>query len=159
MTTRSKVQGFWRWWQTLQWCALGSVGVLLLTWVAFRLHFSFLTTSFCYLFLLVAQSLAGDFPSAAVVSIAAVACLDYFFVPPLFSFQVDSPVYAVGLTSFLATGLVITRLVTKTRAATELSRMHHERLQRLYDFSQTVLSLEPTSKGRLANPGIAMRNL
>ena len=66
---------------------------------------------------------------------------------PLFSFQVDSPVYGVGLTAFLATGLVITRLVTKTRAAAELSRMHHERLQRLYEFSQTVLALEPTLKG------------
>ena len=83
MTTRSRVQGFWRFLRTLQWCALGSVGVLLLTWVAFRLHFSFLTASFCYLILLVAQSLAGDFASAAVVSVAAVACLDYFFVAPL----------------------------------------------------------------------------
>ncbi len=147
MTTRSRMHGFWRFLRTLQWCALGSVGVLLLTWVAFRLHFSFLTTSFCYLILLVAQSLAGDFASAAVVSVAAVACLDYFFVLPLFSFQVDSPVYGVGLTAFLATGLVITRLVTKARAAAELSREHHERLQRLYEFSQTVLALEPTLKG------------
>ena len=58
---------------------LGGVGVLLVTWVAFRLHFSFLTVSFCYLILLVAQSLAGDFASSAVVSVVAVGCLDYFF--------------------------------------------------------------------------------
>ena len=69
----SKSRGFWR---TSQLCALGTVGVLLLTWSAFRLHLSFLTVSFCYLILLVVQSLAGDFASSAVVSLVAVACLD-----------------------------------------------------------------------------------
>jgi len=147
MKTRSKGQGFWRVWRTLQWCALGSVCVLLLTWIVFRLHFSFLTASFCYLILLVVQSLAGDFASSAVVSIVAVGCLDYFFVDPLFSFQVDSPLYVVGLGSFLITGLVITKLVTKARAGTELSRLHHERLERLYEFAQQLLALEPAAKG------------
>src|SRR5580692_8078214 len=90
----SKRRGFWRVWQTIQWCALGAVAVLLLTWVAFQLHFSFLTASFCYLIVLVVQSLAGDFPSSAVVSFVAVACLDYFFVDPRFSFQCRIPVQA-----------------------------------------------------------------
>src|ERR1700756_1508397 len=143
----SKGRGFWRVWQTIQWCALGAVAVLLLTWVAFQLHFSFLTVSFCYLIVLVVQSLAGDFASSAVVSLVAVACLDYFFVHPLFSFQVDSPVYVVGLGSFLITGVVITKLVTKARAGTELSRLHHERLERLYEFAQQLLALEPAAKG------------
>jgi two-component system sensor histidine kinase KdpD len=143
----SKGRGFWRVWQTIQWCALGAVAVLLLTWVAFQLHFSFLTVSFCYLIVLVVQSLAGDFASSAVVSLVAVACLDYFFVDPLFSFQVDSPVYVVGLGSFLITGVVITRLVTQVRTKTELSRLHREKLQRLYEFAQELLSLEVNTKG------------
>jgi two-component system, OmpR family, sensor histidine kinase KdpD len=146
MTTRSKVQGFWRFWQTIQWCASGGVGVLLLTWVAFRLHFSFLTVSFCYLILLVVQSLAGDFGSSAFVSLVAVGCLDYFFVDPLFSFEVNSPIYVVGLGSFLITGLVITRLVTQVRAKTELSQQHRVKLQRLYEFAQRLLSLDLNTK-------------
>ena len=141
-----KEQGFWRFWQTIQWCALGGAGVLLLTWVAFRLHFTFLTVSFCYLILLVGQSLAGDFASSAFVSLLAVGCLDYFFVDPLFSFQVNSPVYVVGLGSFLITGLVITRLVMQVRAKTELSRLHREKLQRLYEFAQQLLALELSAK-------------
>lgn len=141
------MQRFWRLWRTVQWSALGTVGVLLLTWIAFRLHFSFLTASFCYLILLVTQSLAGDFASSAVVSLAAVACLDYFFTEPLFSFQVESPLYIVGLGSFLITGLVITRLVSKARAGTELARVHHERLGRLYEFAEKLLALEPAERG------------
>src|SRR6202049_1093068 len=143
----SKGRGFWRVWQTIQWCALGAVAVLLLTWIAFQLHFSFLTVSFCYLILLVVQSLAGDFTSSAVVSFVAVACLDYFFVEPRFSFQVDSPIYIAGLGSFLITGVVITRLVTQVRTKTELSRLHREKLQRLYEFAQQLLSLEVNTKG------------
>ncbi len=146
MTAPSKVQGFRRLWQTMQRCAIGALAVLLLTWIAFRLDFGFLTVSFCYLIILVVQSLAGDFVSSAVVSLAAVACLDYFFTNPLFSFEVDSPLYIVGLGSFLITGLVITRLVTKARAGTEVSRLHQERLQRLYEFAQQLLALEPAAK-------------
>jgi len=114
---------------------------------AFQVHFSFLTVSFCYLIVLVVQSLAGDFASSAVVSLVAVACLDYFFVDPLFSFQVESPVYVVGLGSFLITGVVITRLVTQVRTKTELSRLHREKLQRLYEFAQQLLSLKVNTKG------------
>jgi len=144
---RGKVQRLWRLWRTIQWSALGTAGVLLLTWIAFRLHFNFLTASFCYLILLVLQSLAGDFGSSAVVSFAAVACLDYFFTDPVFSFQVDSPLYIVGLGSFLITGLVITRLVPKARAGTELARVHHERLERLYEFAEKLLGLETAERG------------
>jgi two-component system, OmpR family, sensor histidine kinase KdpD len=145
MTEPSKSQKFWRFWQTVQRCALGMLAVLLVTWVAFQLHLNFLIVSFCYLIVLVLQSLAGDFASSAVVALAAVACLDYFFVDPLFSFQVNSPLYIVGLGSFLITGLVITKLVTKARAGAELSRLHHKRIERLYEFGQELLALEPAN--------------
>jgi two-component system, OmpR family, sensor histidine kinase KdpD len=133
-------QGFWN---KPKWCALGVLGVALVTLLSFRMHLSFGTASFGYLFLLVLQSLSGEFVSSALVSFLSVACLDYFFVDPLYSFQVNSPLDILALVSFLATGLVITRLVTKVRAGTELSRLHHEKLQRLYELAQQMLALEP----------------
>ena len=36
-------------------------------------------------------SLLGSFSVSVVLSIIAVACLNYFFVPPLFEFRVDDP--------------------------------------------------------------------
>jgi two-component system sensor histidine kinase KdpD len=127
----------------LAWSVLGCFNVALLTVVASRLHMNFAGASFCYLLLLVVQSLSGEFVSSAVVSLLAVGCLDYYFVDPLFSFQINSPMDILGLTSFLATGLVITRLVTKVRAKTESSRQQHEKLQKLYGLSQQLLALEP----------------
>src|SRR5271156_5183390 len=144
MTSRLKTHEFRR---SLRWSAFGTLAVVLFTLLAFRLHLSFATASFCSLLLLVVQSLSGDFASSAVVSLLAVGCLDYFFLDPLFSFQIYSPLDTLGLAAFLITGLVITKLVTKLRAQTELSRRHHERLQRLYHLAQQLLAVEPDSKG------------
>jgi two-component system sensor histidine kinase KdpD len=139
---RFQTIGFWR---TAMWSALGSLAVVLLTLVLFRLHLSLVSASFCYLVVLVLQSLSGELISSAIVAIMAVGCLDYFFVEPLFSFQVESPLDTLGLVSFLLTGLVITRLVTKVRIKTETSRLQHENLKRLYDVAQQMLALEPDS--------------
>jgi two-component system sensor histidine kinase KdpD len=133
-------------WQTLRWSTFGTVGVGALTFVAFRLHLSFATVSFGALLLLVLQSLSGNFASSVVVSLLAVGCLDYFFTEPLFSFEIDSPFDILTLAAFLVTGLVVTKLVTKLRDQTELSRLHHERLQRLYHLAQQLLALEPDPK-------------
>jgi two-component system sensor histidine kinase KdpD len=130
--------------RTLQWCAIGTLGVALVTFLAFRLHLSFATVSFSFLLLLVLQSLSGNFASSAIVSLLAVGCLDYFFVAPLFSFQIATPLDSLGLSSFLITGLVITKLVTKLKHQTEVSRLHHERLTRLYDLAQQLLALDPS---------------
>jgi two-component system, OmpR family, sensor histidine kinase KdpD len=51
------------------------------------------------------------------------------------------------LGSFLITGLVITRLVSKARAGAELARVHRERMDRLYQFAEKLLALEPADKG------------
>jgi two-component system sensor histidine kinase KdpD len=129
------------------WSGIGGLAVGLLTLVAFRLHLGFISASFCYLLLLVLQSLSGELISSAIVSVLAVGCLDYFFVEPLFSFQVSSPLDTLGLASFLITGLVITRLVAQVRIKTESSRLQHENLKRLYDVAQQMLALEPDATG------------
>jgi len=58
-----------------------------------------------------------------IVSILAVGCLDYFFVEPLFTFQVQSPVDTLGLVSFLVTGLIINAIGGQKF---EQKRNHHE---------------------------------
>ena len=60
------------------WSVLGSLAVALLTVIAFRLHLSFISASFCYLLLLVLQSLSGELVSSLIVAVLAVGCLDYF---------------------------------------------------------------------------------
>jgi two-component system sensor histidine kinase KdpD len=134
-------------WRTAALCAVGTVGVVLFTLPLFRLHLGFGVASFCYLLLLVLQSLAGDFISSAVVSLLAVGCLDYFFTEPILSFDVMSPFDTLGLVSFLITSLVITRLVATVRAKTRSSQLHQEMLQGLYGLAQQLLALEPDPHG------------
>jgi len=137
--------GFWR---TTMWSVSGGLAVALLTLVLFRLHLTLVSASFCYLLLLVLHSLLGDLISSAIVAVLSVGCLDYYFVEPLFSFRVESPLGTLGLLSFLVTGLVITRLVTQLRIKTESSRRQHENLKRLYEVAQQMLAFEPdTSAG------------
>src|ERR1700733_8693660 len=97
--------------------ALGGV-----TWICFALDFYSAAPGFVYLPVIVALSLWDSFLSSAIFSIAAVAGLDYFFIPPLFTFQVqyDSDIPLLGI--FLLTSFVITGLVRRLQQSTATAR-------------------------------------
>lgn len=132
-------------WQRLaQWCALGSLGVAVITWVGFRLEFNFAAASLCYLLLILFQSLTGDFIASCFVSLVALGSLDYFFTSPILSFRVGHPVNILALSCFLLTALVITRLVSKVRDKADLSFAQHQKTQRLYEVAQHLLAADPS---------------
>jgi two-component system, OmpR family, sensor histidine kinase KdpD len=122
---------------------LGALVVAALTFVAYRSHLDFSIASLFYLMVVVLQSLFGDFLAAAAVSILAVLCLDYFFTQPLFSLRIASAADTAALISFLATALVITKLVSRARAEAARAKLQKERLDRLYQVSQQLLMLDP----------------
>ncbi len=131
------------WFRTTRWCLFGVMGLSGVTFAAFQFHAGFPIASFCYLVFLLLHSLAGNFLASALVSLLAVGCLDYFFVPPFLSLNVGNPLNTVALTSFLLTALIITRLVTEIREKTISSEVQHVNLQRLYGLSQQLLELSP----------------
>jgi two-component system, OmpR family, sensor histidine kinase KdpD len=132
-----------RWGRSAQWCALGTLGVALITWAGFRLQFSFAAASLCYLLLIVLQSLTGDFIASGIVSLIALASLDYFFTSPILSFRVGHPVNILALACFLLTALVITHLVAKLRDKAELSFVQHKKTEQLYEVAQHLLATDP----------------
>ena len=110
-------------------------------------HFTQLETtsaSCLYLIAVTLLSLSGDFPAAAIASLASFACLDFFFVPPLYTFRVADPRDTVSLAASLLTALVITRLVSKVRAEAEDARAQRGRLEHLYRLAQQLLAFEPS---------------
>lgn len=121
----------------------GCVVIALLTLICHRLRLNFSITGFLYLIVVVLQSLMGTFASSAVVSVLAVLCLDFFFTPPVFSFEVTSPLDLLALISFLITGLVITRLTTKVREEAAVSNRQRHQVGKLYDLAQRLLALDP----------------
>jgi signal transduction histidine kinase len=112
LMSRKREHHFWR---TAAECLAGMVALALITFVCFHSRLTVPTPTFLYLVVIVLLSLRGSFISSAVVSFAAVGCLDYFFVRPLFSFGVGDPIDLVAIIAFLTTSAVITQLVSRVR--------------------------------------------
>ena len=123
--------------------SLGIFAVAALTAACYRLHIDFPTAIPLYLLVVVVQSLSGSFFWSAIVSALAVGCLDFFFVEPLFTFRIATPLNAVALVAFLMTSLVITKLVTRVRTEAKVSALQKDRIDRLYLLAQHLLAIEP----------------
>lgn len=96
-------------------CFYGIIALGLLTFVCFRLHLNLATVGFLYLIVVLVLSLSGEVISSVIASIIGGACLSYFFAPPLFSFR-EEPLDIVAIAAFVTTSLVVSGLVSKTRA-------------------------------------------
>ena len=102
-------------WRGVAQCVSGVIAVAFITLVCFRLHLRLPTPTCLYLLTIILLSLRGDFLPSAVVSFVAVGCLDYYFIPPLFSFTVTGPTDVVALITFLMVSAIITQLVSRVR--------------------------------------------
>jgi PAS domain S-box-containing protein len=101
----------------------GSAALALATWVCFHLGLTSATSACVYLVIIVLLSLMDSFVSSAIFSVIAVACLDYFFIAPLFAFEVANGQDLTTLFAFLVTSVVITSLVRRLR---RLGQAHRE---------------------------------
>jgi two-component system sensor histidine kinase KdpD len=137
---RSKDQGFWR--SAIR-AFPGTFLVGLVTAICYALRLDLTVTGFLYLIIVVLQSLIGDFVSSAIVSVIADLCLNFFFVPPIFSFRVSDSSDFWALIAFLLTGLVITRLTTKVRREMQVSERHRSEMKLLLELSQRLFALDP----------------
>jgi two-component system sensor histidine kinase KdpD len=131
----------------------GSAGVAVVTLISYRLHFNYAMAGFLYLLVVVVLSIAGSFLYSAIISILAVGCLDYFFVPPIMSLRVVNSHDALALTAFLLTALVITQQASTARSQTESARWHRKELELLFRASGRLLTLEPEAAA-VKCPGI-----
>jgi PAS domain S-box-containing protein len=94
---------------------VGLVAIGAVTGVCFRAGLNSATTALIYMVVILMLSLLDSFVSSAIFSIFAVACLDYFFIPPLFQFDVGDPQDIATLVAFLFISLTVTSLVRRVR--------------------------------------------
>jgi two-component system sensor histidine kinase KdpD len=123
--------------------AFGASGVAAITAVCFPFHPDLAIPAFLYLLLVVLQSAVAEFAASAIVSVIAVATLDYFFVPPILAWDINRPLDSMALATYLATSLVITRFAAQARSAARVSESKRRALSLLYDAACQLLSLEP----------------
>jgi K+-sensing histidine kinase KdpD len=75
---------------------------------------------------------------ATLASIASMAAADFFFFPPIFSFQVEDPQEVIDLLLFLVVALVSSNLASRLRQETETLRRREKDIQNLYEFSRRL---------------------
>jgi signal transduction histidine kinase len=97
----------------------GTIGLAAITIAAIRLHLQPGAISLLYLIVVVFVSLRAGFVSSLVVSLVAVVCLNYYFLPLFWLSATENPLALVATGAFLITASVITGMVTRVRNLTE----------------------------------------
>lgn len=120
-------------------CLLG-VGVC--TSICFQLGLSLGTVGFLYLVFVVLAAFYGGFYQATLVSVVAVACLDYFFDVPIYSFSVGRISNWVELAAFEFTALVITQLSNRAQVRAVEAVAERRDTDRLYQAARRMLLLD-----------------
>jgi two-component system sensor histidine kinase KdpD len=75
-----------------------------------------------------------------VMSFAAVLTFNYFFLPPTGTLTIGDPQNWVALFTFLVTALIGSQLSSRARRQAEEADQRRREVERLYDFSQKLLS-------------------
>jgi two-component system, OmpR family, sensor histidine kinase KdpD len=114
----------------------------LLTYGGFELHINLLTISLLYLLIVVAVAVRLGFWQASFTSLVAVLLLDYFFEPPLFSFEVENPGIFVALVTFEVTALTISRLHGRGVRGAKEAAINRTGMEQLYELSRSSLLLD-----------------
>jgi len=122
-------------------CLLSLLGVCLCTWISFRLGQNLGAVGFLYLVFVVLAAVYGGFWQATLISVIAVACLDYFFDDPIFSFSVGRLSNWVELGSFEFTALVVSRLSNRARLRELEAVAKRAEAEQLYQTSRRILLL------------------
>src|ERR1700736_1795772 len=109
---------------------IGIIGLALITFAAVLLHLQPGATSLLYLIVVVFVSLRAGLVSSLAVSLIAVVCLHYYFLPLFSPSGTKNPLAIVATVAFLITAWVITGMVARVRKLTEaqLTLRFEERL-------------------------------
>ena len=113
--------------------------------VPYYLHFNLSTAGSVELLLVVLTALYFGFRQATIVSVIAVVCLDYLFIPPLFALSISEPQDWISLATFEVTALLVSRLSSKVKLHAAAVEVERRRNKTLYEFSRAVLLIDGQS--------------
>jgi two-component system sensor histidine kinase KdpD len=94
-------------------------------------HVSLTSLAMVYLLAVVAAAYLLDWVPAVATAVAAVTALNFFFVPPRWTLQVESTDHLIALGTLLAVSLVISHLARNLRREAALARLNEQRARQL----------------------------
>src|SRR5581483_3856378 len=106
------------------------------------LHVNPTTVALTFLILVLLASANWGFRLASVVAVVATAIFNFFFLPPLGTFTIADPQNWVALVAFLLTALIASDLAERARREAEQANQRRREVERLYAFSQSLLTNE-----------------
>jgi two-component system sensor histidine kinase KdpD len=127
------------WLQLLAQCGIGCVTIAVISLVEFKLHFPLSTVGFSYLLVVVVVALHYGIWQATFVSLIAVSCLNYFFIPPIFSLAVTDERDWAALISFQVSALIVSRLSSREQRIARDANYQRIQMKKLYELSRGIL--------------------
>jgi two-component system sensor histidine kinase KdpD len=119
------------------------IGLAVLTFAAHNVfHVNATTAGFAYLLLVLVVASIWGFVEASILSVAATLVFNYFFFPPVGTFNIADSRNWVALFSFLGTSLIASRLSTKAKRKALDAIERQQDIERLYTFSRAILLMD-----------------
>ena len=118
-----------------------TVTIAVITFVGYRwLHVNSTTIALAFLLGVLGISASWGLRQAVFMSITATLAFNYYFLPPIGTFTIADPQNWIALFAFIVTAVTASELSERARrgAAAAIERRHE--LERLYAFSQLLLS-------------------
>lgn len=124
------------------WVVAGLLLVATLACFAIDPYVALTSQAMVYMLAVVVASYSLPWVRSAVCAVAAVTLLNFFFVPPRFTFQVEGYENLVALVTMLAVSLVISHLGTALRRETDAARLNERRARQLQELAVELASVE-----------------
>jgi two-component system, OmpR family, sensor histidine kinase KdpD len=120
---------------------VGVIAVLLITEIYRHMPIANVTTvGFTFLLAILIASAVGGLGTSIAMSVAAALAFDYYFIPPVDTWNITDPQDWVALGSFLVTSVVGSTLSAWARRQTKDAHRQRTEAEQLYDVSQKLLS-------------------
>jgi two-component system, OmpR family, sensor histidine kinase KdpD len=98
------------------------------------------TVALSFLLAILAVSAVWGMAVSVSMSVTAMLAFNYFFLPPVGAFTIADPQNWVALAAFLVTSIVGSQLSARIRKKAEEANSRRHEIERLYHFSQKLLS-------------------
>lgn len=100
------------------------------------------TVALTFLVAVLVVSASWGLQYSIFLAVTATLAFNYYFLPPTGTFTIADPQNWVALVAFLATALIASELSEKARRQTIASNQRRKEIERLYGFSQQLLTTE-----------------
>ena len=128
--------------------------VAAITWIAFSvLHVNGLIVGLAYVLAVLVVAARWGLTESIVTSVAAMLCLNYFFLPPILSLTIADPQNWVALFVFMVVAITASTLSSESGRRTAEAQARRIEVEHLYQLSLSLILVDTTKE---LGPQIAM---